>query len=216
MTFLSLVLAPRSKPRTLQLPALAAARSRHLAIPATRAFDAQPLLREGPAAGAHTGSSASTMQFAVSLDTATHVIAGRETKSGTRNRSPDTLSYIWLQLDQNLFRDDGRGACWNPPDARFARVDFRGGFVLDRVESVRTVGRQTVRRASKRQRTAPHARSSWTEPRAARRHITRDRVLVSSSRAGADRMDASNSPRAAVRDRAVVPASPPVYDDVAG
>src|SRR5206468_116000 len=43
--------------------------------------------------------------IAVTLDTAAHTIAGRETIRYT-NHSPDTLRYIWMQLDQNLFRDD--------------------------------------------------------------------------------------------------------------
>src|SRR5438552_8642513 len=86
--------------------------------------------------------------IAVTLDTATHTISGRETIRYT-NHSPDTLRYIWLQLDQTLFRDDSRGALLNPPDARFAARGFHGGFVLDRVESVRPSGRQTVRRSLK-------------------------------------------------------------------
>ena len=74
--------------------------------------------------------------IAVTLDTATHTIAGRETIRYT-NHSPDSLRYLWMQLDQNLFRDDSRGTVLNPPDARFAARGFKGGFVLDRVEAVR-------------------------------------------------------------------------------
>jgi hypothetical protein len=107
------------------------------------------LLREGSGrAGPAYWQQRVDYAIAVSLDTATHTIAGRETIRYS-NRSPDTLRYIWLQLDQNLFRDDSRGALLNPPDARFAARGFRGGFVLDRVESVRPSGRQTVRRALK-------------------------------------------------------------------
>jgi len=73
--------------------------------------------------------------IAVSLDTATHTISGRETIRYTNN-SPDTLRYLWLQLDQNLFRDDSRGALLNPPDARFAARGFKGGFVLTGVSAV--------------------------------------------------------------------------------
>ena len=85
--------------------------------------------------------------IAVTLDTATHTIAGRET-IGYTNHSPDTLRYIWMQLDQNLFRDDSRGALLNPPDARFAARGFKGGFVLDRVEAVRqSTGKPATRTA---------------------------------------------------------------------
>src|SRR5438874_5590558 len=87
--------------------------------------------------------------IAVTLDTATHTISGRETIRYT-NHSPDTLRYIWLQLDQNLFRDDSRGAMLNPPDARFAARGFRGGFVIDGVRAARPSGRQPASSASLR------------------------------------------------------------------
>src|SRR5437762_5077759 len=81
--------------------------------------------------------------IAVTLDTATHTIAGRETIRYT-NHSPDTLRYLWLQLDQNLFRDDSRGTALTPPDARFAARGFKGGFVLDGVRAVRPSGRRAA------------------------------------------------------------------------
>jgi hypothetical protein len=84
--------------------------------------------------------------IAVALDTATHTIAGQETIRYT-NHSPDTLRYLWLQLDQNLFREDSRGAILTPPDARFAARGFQGGFVLDGVRAVRRVGNRTTRTA---------------------------------------------------------------------
>jgi hypothetical protein len=45
------------------------------------------------------------MQIKVTLDEKTRRINGSETINYT-NRSPDTLRYIWLQLDQNRFADD--------------------------------------------------------------------------------------------------------------
>jgi len=42
------------------------------------------------------------------LDTASHSLRGDETiRYG--NNSPDTLRYVWLQLDQNLFAEGSRG-----------------------------------------------------------------------------------------------------------
>src|SRR5215213_9895064 len=41
----------------------------------------------------------------VELDDANQRISGRETVT-YKNASPDTLNYIWLQLDQNLFARD--------------------------------------------------------------------------------------------------------------
>src|SRR5437899_9594490 len=137
MILLPLVLALAQQPtQPSQLPPLPAARTD--TSPFRRLELSTPtLLREGSGRpGPAYWQQRVDYTIAVSLDTATHTIAGRETIRYT-NRSPDTLRYIWLQLDQNLFRDDGRGAVLNPPDARFAARGFRGGFVLDRVESVR-------------------------------------------------------------------------------
>ncbi len=41
----------------------------------------------------------------VELDDAKQRITGKETVT-YYNQSPDTLTYLWLQLDQNLFRKD--------------------------------------------------------------------------------------------------------------
>src|SRR5881296_4350518 len=149
MLLLPLVLALAQQPtQPSQLPPLPAARTD--TSPFRRLELSTPtLLREGSGRpGPAYWQQRVDYTIAVTLDTATHTIAGRETIRYT-NHSPDTLRYVWLQLDQNLFRDDSRGALLNPPDARFAARGFRGGFVLDRVESVRPSGRQTVRRALK-------------------------------------------------------------------
>jgi len=71
-----------------------------------------------------------------SLDTATHTLTGRATVRYT-NRSPDTLRYVWMQLDQNIYREDSRGTALNPPGARFAGAGFVGGYVISKVEAVR-------------------------------------------------------------------------------
>src|SRR5881296_3671378 len=148
MIALLLVMALQQPAAPPQLPPLPAARTD--TSPFRRLELSTPtLLREGSGRPGPTyWQQRADYTIAVSLDTATHTIAGRETIRYT-NRSPDTLRYIWLQLDQNLFRDDSRGALLNPPDARFAARGFHGGFVLDRVESVRPSGRQTVRRILK-------------------------------------------------------------------
>src|SRR6266705_1776882 len=49
------------------------------------------------------------------LDTTTHTIAGSETIRYANN-SPDTLRYLWLQLDQNLYKANSRGAALNPTE----------------------------------------------------------------------------------------------------
>src|SRR6266566_304007 len=145
MILLPLVLALAQQPtQPSQLPPLPAARTdtspfRRLELPTPS------LLREGSGRpGPAYWQQRVDYTIAVSLDTARHTIAGRETIRYT-NRSPDTLRYIWLQLDQNIFRDDSRGALLNPPDARFAARGFKGGFVLDGVRTVGLAGRRAVR-----------------------------------------------------------------------
>src|SRR5256886_15736444 len=59
------------------------------------------------------------------LDTATGVLRG----SGRIyyvNRSPETLDFVWVQLDQNLFAPGSIAAILNQPPLRFA-----GGVVFD-------------------------------------------------------------------------------------
>jgi hypothetical protein len=147
MLVLTLVLAalqqtPQTPPALPRLPVARADTSpfRRLALPTPT------LLREGSGRpGPRYWQQRVDYNIAVTLDTATHTVAGRETIRYTNN-SPDTLRYLWLQLDQNVFRDDSRGAALTPPDARFAARGFRGGFVLDGVKAVRPSGRSTVTR----------------------------------------------------------------------
>lgn len=54
------------------------------------------------------------------------------------NNSPHELDYLWLHLEQNLFRADSVGSRMVPPNTRFAnRTGFEGGF---EIESVRLAG----------------------------------------------------------------------------
>jgi hypothetical protein len=100
------------------------------------------LLRAGSGApGSRYWQQRADYTIRASLDTGTHIITGRETVRYT-NHSPDTLRYIWLQLDQNIYRADSRGTALNPPSARFAGAGFVGGYTIATIESVRrTPGR---------------------------------------------------------------------------
>lgn len=71
-----------------------------------------------------------------SLDTATHTVAGRETIRYT-NHSPDSLRYVWFQTDQNIYSAGSRGSFVNPADARWSAGDFRGGYAISNLASVR-------------------------------------------------------------------------------
>ncbi|HEY2805751.1 MAG TPA: M1 family metallopeptidase [Gemmatimonadales bacterium] len=80
-----------------------------------------------------------------SLDTATHTIQGDETIL-YRNNSPDTLRYLWLQLDMNAGSQDTRFAAMNPvlrPEA-----GFRGGVTIETVHSVSAPTSRAPRRAA--------------------------------------------------------------------
>ena len=52
------------------------------------------------------------------------------------NNSPDALDYMWLHLEQNLFRADSTGALTKEPGSRFGyREGFHGGFDIEYVRS---------------------------------------------------------------------------------
>lgn len=63
------------------------------------------------------------------LDTDRHALSGREWITYT-NESPDTLRFVWVQLDQNLFRADSRGRARLPVGYD---PDITGGYVLSAV-----------------------------------------------------------------------------------
>jgi hypothetical protein len=67
-----------------------------------------------------------------SLDTATRRMTGNE-RIGYTNRSPDTLRYLWIQLDQNLFASGSRGSVIFDQSSRFGTAGAQGGFTLTRV-----------------------------------------------------------------------------------
>jgi hypothetical protein len=70
-------------------------------------------------------------RIAVTLDTAANAIVGIATIR-YRNRSPDTLPYLWLQLDQNAYRPERRTMLAD--SARGAKpAGFPGGYRIEAV-----------------------------------------------------------------------------------
>jgi len=63
------------------------------------------------------------------LDTTRKILTGEE-RITYSNNSPDTLRYLWLQLDQNLFRGDSRGSLIVPPGSRFGTGGADGGVTI--------------------------------------------------------------------------------------
>ncbi|HET7321444.1 MAG TPA: M1 family metallopeptidase, partial [Longimicrobiaceae bacterium] len=64
------------------------------------------------------------------LDPATRSVSGTETIR-YENNSPDALSYVWLQVDQNIYRPGSLGSFANPATSRWGARDFQGGLNLE-------------------------------------------------------------------------------------
>jgi hypothetical protein len=63
------------------------------------------------------------------LDTTRHTIKGH-VKLAYTNNSPDTLHYVWMQLDQNLYKSESEGSYLFPDDTRFGDRGFEGGYEI--------------------------------------------------------------------------------------
>ena len=76
------------------------------------------------------------------LDTAAHSLSGGVTVTYTNN-SPDELPFLWLQLDQNIYREDSRGESTNPvTGGRWSNKRFTDGDVIRSVTIIRD-GKET-------------------------------------------------------------------------
>lgn len=76
------------------------------------------------------------------LDTANHSIDGSVTIT-YKNNSPDKLPFLWLQLDQNIYREDSRGVATTVVSGgRFANRTFTKGYNIKSVNVV-VNGRKT-------------------------------------------------------------------------
>ena len=96
-------------------------------------------------------------QIRATLDTSAKRLTGSEIIQYSNN-SPDTLGFLWLQLDQNLFRTGSTGSLLFASESRFGGAGFSGGFELDSILQCSTpqepaAGAQPARR--KRRAKAP-------------------------------------------------------------
>ena len=80
-----------------------------------------------------------------SLDTASKTLAG-SLKLKYTNNSPDTLRFIWLQMEQNAFKDKSLNSYIFPQESRFGARGFEGGDVIDRFDQLLGGKRVTVKR----------------------------------------------------------------------
>jgi hypothetical protein len=69
------------------------------------------------------------------LDTAAKTVSGEMTLRYTNN-SPDTLTFIWLQTEQNAFRSSSLNSFIFPQNSRFGARAFEGGYTFSRIEQV--------------------------------------------------------------------------------
>ncbi len=63
------------------------------------------------------------------LDTAAVTVSGTETIR-YRNGSPDTLRFVWMQLDQNIYRPGSLGSRVFPAQGRWGARNFAGGITI--------------------------------------------------------------------------------------
>jgi len=74
------------------------------------------------------------------LDTLANRVSGEE-RITYANRSPDSLRYVWVQLEQNLFTSTSRGSRVFDQGSRWGTRGAEGGVTLKRVALVRSVAR---------------------------------------------------------------------------
>src|SRR4051812_27790391 len=69
------------------------------------------------------------------LDTAAKTLRGEMTLRYT-NHSPDTLRYVFFQVEQNAFRDKSLNSFVFPAESRFGARNFEGGDVIEKFDQI--------------------------------------------------------------------------------
>ncbi len=67
------------------------------------------------------------------LDTATKTLSATMTLL-YHNNSPDTLRFVWMQMEQNAFKNNSLNSYIFPQESRFGARGFEGGYVVERFE----------------------------------------------------------------------------------
>jgi hypothetical protein len=76
--------------------------------------------------------NAADYQIEVGLNDSSHVLSGKVTITYTNN-SPESLDFIWLQLEQNRFTPDSRGTLTTPIQGNRYNGDIDGGYNITNV-----------------------------------------------------------------------------------
>jgi hypothetical protein len=79
-----------------------------------------------------------------SLDTTTKTLTGSLRLKYTNN-SPDTLRFLWLQMEQNAFKDKSLNSFIFPQESRFGARGFEGGDVVEKFDQVLGAKRVAVK-----------------------------------------------------------------------
>jgi Peptidase family M1 domain len=80
--------------------------------------------------------NAADYKLDVTLDTLQHRLSGSVVIT-YKNNSPDQLPFLWLQLDQNVYREDSRGSATVAVSGdRFANKSYTKGFELKTVSII--------------------------------------------------------------------------------
>ena len=96
-----------------------------------------PFRTAGGAPGVNYWQNHADYQINVLLDTVKKQISGSTTITYTNN-SPNGLPFLWLQLDQNIYRQDSRAEATTPvTGGRFANKAFTQGDVIKSVTLIR-------------------------------------------------------------------------------
>ena len=79
------------------------------------------------------------------LDTATHMVTGEVTMTYTNN-SPDALRFLWLQMDQNIYKSDSKGsATTTQTGGRWANGAFTSGYTISNLRAEYNTIKYTVK-----------------------------------------------------------------------
>ncbi|MEI6814823.1 MAG: M1 family metallopeptidase [bacterium] len=87
------------------------------------------------APGARYWQNRADYDLKATLDTTKQSVLGEMTLKYTNN-SPDTLTFIWLQTEQNAFKANSLNSYIFPQGSRFGARDFAGGYTFSRVEQL--------------------------------------------------------------------------------
>lgn len=74
-------------------------------------------------------------ELKATLDTSAKSLRGELVLRYTNN-SPDTLRFVWMQVEQNAFASNSLNAFVFPAESRFGARSFEGGDIIDRFEQL--------------------------------------------------------------------------------